>query len=92
LPPILLLVRDRPLFAARGLGIRIGYFAGIAALAWQWIVSLGLTAGYMFVARAWAIQHWKLQFLATFILPILVFALMLVDVGGAAAVRTQDDV
>jgi hypothetical protein len=81
LPPVLILVRDRSLFTSSGLGIRIGYFAGVFAFAWQWIASLGLIAGYLFISHPWALAHWKLQFLATFILPILVFGLMLLDVS-----------
>ena len=91
LPPVLLLVRDRSLFASRGLGVRLGYFAGVFALAWQWIASLILTASYMFISRARALQNWKLQFLATFILPILVFGLMLFDLGRARAVKAQNN-
>jgi Na+/pantothenate symporter len=51
-------------------------------LAWQWIASLGLSAVFLSGATAWALSGWKWPFLATFATPVLVFAMILVDVRG----------
>jgi Na+/pantothenate symporter len=51
-------------------------------LAWQWIASLGLSVVFLRGATAWALSGWKWPFLATFATPVLVFAMILVDVRG----------
>ncbi len=78
LPAILVLARDRSEMVSRSRGVRFLYMAGGFALAWQWIASLGLSAAYLFVSRAWALKGWKWPFFATFAVPVLMFALMLV--------------
>jgi hypothetical protein len=80
LPAILVLVRDRTFLISRSRAVRFAYLAGAFALAWQWIASLGLSGAYLFASPAWALRGWKSPFFATFILPVLVFALMLLDV------------
>lgn len=80
LPPVLLLLRDRASFTSRSRGVRFGYLAAGFALSWQWIASLGLSGIYLFASPEWALSGWKLPFLATFALPILVFALTLFEV------------
>lgn len=80
LPAILVLVRGRAEFFARSLFVRLEYVAGALALAWQWILSLILSGAYLLGARTWAFSMWRWPFFATFILPILVFALMFLDV------------
>ncbi len=80
LPVILVLVRDRTLFTSRSRGVRFLYLGGALALGWQWIASFGLSAGYLFGSRAWALGAWKWPFFATFSLPVLVFALIFLDV------------
>lgn len=79
LPAILTLVRDRTVLTSGSRGVRFGYIAGVFALAWQWIASLGLSAVYLSGAQAWALRAWKWPFFATFTLPVFVFALTLLD-------------
>ena len=79
LPAILVLARDRDFFIARSRAARFVFLAAVFALTWEWIASLGLTAAYLLGARSWALSGWKLPFLATFTLPVLIFALMLLD-------------
>jgi len=82
LPAVLAVVRDRTFFVARSRGFRLGYGMGGFVLAWQWIASLGLSAVFLSGATAWALSGWKWPFLATFATPVLVFAMILVDVRG----------
>ena len=83
LPAILLLVRDRRKLAfSASRGVRFVYAAGAFALSWQWIASLGLSAVYLISPDA-ALSGWKWPFFATFALPVLVFALSLVDVQSS---------
>jgi hypothetical protein len=79
LPAILVLVRDRAIFFLRSPGVRFLYLSGAVALAWQWIASLSLSAASLFVSRTWALNRWQWPFLATFALPVVVFALILLD-------------
>jgi hypothetical protein len=78
LPAILALARDRGFFTSRALSF--SYLVGAFALAWQWIASLGLGGVYWLATPAWALNGWKWPFFATFALPVLVFALMFLDV------------
>jgi len=87
LPPILLLLRDRASFTSRSRGVRFGYLAAAFALSWQWIASLGLSGVYLFASPAWALSGWKLPFLATFALPVMIFALTLLEVQRAERQR-----
>jgi len=80
LPALLVLARDRILLFSRSQGVRFAYLAGVFALSWQWVAALSLSAGYMFGFKAWALRGWWWPGLATFALPVLVLALMLVDV------------
>ena len=89
LPAILVLVRDRTFLVSRSRGVRFLYAAGGFALAWQWIASLGLTATYLFGSRAAALNGWKWPFFTTFALPVLVFAIMLVEVRSRTAAPSQ---
>jgi hypothetical protein len=79
LPAILVLVRDRKFFTSRSIAVRFVYLATAFALAWQWIASLSLSGVYLFGARTWALDGWKWPFLATFTLPVFVFALVFLD-------------
>ena len=89
LPAILVLVRDRTFLVSRSRGVRFLYVAGSFALAWQWIASLGLTATYLFGSRAAALDGWKWPFFTTFALPVLVFAIMLVEVRSRGVAPSQ---
>jgi hypothetical protein len=80
LPAILALARDRTPLTSRSRGIRFSYLAGALALAWQWIASLILSVAYWLASPAWALSRWWWPFIATFALPLLVFALILLDV------------
>jgi Glycosyltransferase family 87 len=79
-PAVLALVRDRTLLISRSRALRFCYVAGAFALIWQWVASLGLSAVYLVASPAWALDGWKWPFFATFALPVLVFALILMDV------------
>jgi hypothetical protein len=79
LPAILLLIKTpRERMSSSGV-MRMLYAGAGLALAWQWIASLGLTAAW-FLSPAWALRGWKLPFYATFALPLLVFALLVLSV------------
>ena len=86
-PAILLLLRDRAFFISNSRLLRFAYVAGACALAWQWIASLTLSAGYLFASPAWALNRWKWPFFATFSLPVLIFALIFVDARHAIDAR-----
>lgn len=78
-PAILSLVRDRARFNS---GSRMSYFlyvAGFLILAWQWFASAGLSAAYLLVSPAWAEGKWQLPFLTTFVVPVIIFGLNLLN-------------
>ena len=52
-------------------------------MAWQWIASLGLSAVYLFGSPSFALKGWWWPGLATFALPVLLFALIFLDVQGS---------
>jgi hypothetical protein len=82
LPAILVMVRDRVPLISRSRTVRLLYMAGVVVLAWQWVASLSLTVAYWFESPAWALSAWKLPFFSTFAVPVIVFALMFLDVQG----------
>ncbi|HZW81368.1 MAG TPA: glycosyltransferase family 87 protein [Candidatus Deferrimicrobiaceae bacterium] len=73
-PAILVLVRDRKMFLSRIR--RFAYLVGVLVVGWEWAASLSLSAIYLVGTRAWAMERWKWPFLATFALPVWVFALI----------------
>jgi hypothetical protein len=73
-------VRDGTFLTSRSRGIRFIYLAGALALAWPWIASVTLSIAYLSASPAWALNGWWWPFIATFALPVLVFALILLDV------------
>ncbi|HVI07571.1 MAG TPA: glycosyltransferase family 87 protein [Candidatus Binatia bacterium] len=79
-PAVLLMARDRKLFLAGSRAVRMLFVVSVFAVAWQWMASLGLSAAAMLGAKSWALNHWKVPLLATFAVPVLVFALMLIAV------------
>jgi Glycosyltransferase family 87 len=89
LPAILLLVRDRACFTSRSRAVRFVYLAGAFALTWQWIASLGLSAAYLFGSPGLALSGWKWPFFATFTVPVLIFALMFLDVHWTRHLGTR---
>jgi hypothetical protein len=78
LPAILSLMRERAALVVASRAARIVYAAAALALAWQWIASIGLTVTW-FTSPVEALKMWKLPFYATFTLPVLVFALVLLS-------------
>jgi hypothetical protein len=83
LPAIFVLIRDRTVFISQSRAVRFGYLITAFALAWQWIASLSLSGAYLLASPALALNGWKWPFFATFTLPVLVFALIFLDVQGS---------
>jgi hypothetical protein len=81
-PAILLLWRDRETFASGSRVMRLAYSLAAFALFWPWIMSVGLTASWLFSPEA-ALKGWKVPFYTTFALPVIVFALALFSARGA---------
>jgi hypothetical protein len=79
LPAILAITRDRrtSLFS-HSRSIRFVYAAGVFALAWQWLASLSLIA--IFFLPTLALTAWKWPIFSTFAIPVLVFALIFIDI------------
>jgi len=90
LPAVLVLVRDRKFFTSRSRLLRLGYVAGASALVWPWIASLAASAAYLFGSPALATRGWWWPGMATFVFPVLVFALMFVDVRLRASAAPRD--
>ena len=90
LPAIFVLIRDRNMLFAGPGGARFLYAAMVFALAWQWIASLGLSSVYLLASPAWALRAWKWPFFATFTVPVLIFALMIVEVGRRRGAVRQE--
>jgi len=82
LPAILVLVRDGAHLTKRSRAVRFGYLTGVFALTWQWLASLGLSLAFLFGQRQLALRGWWWPGLATFALPVLIFALIALDVQG----------
>jgi hypothetical protein len=83
-PAVLALLHAWKTLHSRSRGFRFGYLAGAFALAWQWMASITLCAIYLLASRSFALDGWKWPFFATFALPVLIFALMLVETRKAA--------
>ena len=79
LPAILALVSDWRDLLARAPAHRIVAFAAMLALVWPWIASLGLSAAYFLRSPEWAMSRWQWPLWTTFYLPVLVFALALLN-------------
>jgi hypothetical protein len=92
IPAILALLRECKYLNSRSRGFRFGYLAGAFALVWQWMASVTLCAIYLLASRSFALDGWKWPFFATFALPVLIFALMLVDTRNhkTGEEKTQD--
>jgi hypothetical protein len=84
-PAILVLVRDRALFLTHSRIRRFAYLVGVLVVGWEWAASLNLSAIYLLGTRGWAMERWKWPFLATFALPVWVFALIFFCVNKAGA-------
>jgi hypothetical protein len=89
LPAVLVLARDRSKFLSRSTGLRFLYLAAGFAIAWQWIASIGLSAVYLFWSPALASRGWKWPFFSTFAIPVLIFALIFIEVRIATRSASQ---
>lgn len=78
LPAVLAITRDRTSLS-HSRSIRFVYAAGVIALAWQWLASLSLIAIFFFLPTL-ALTAWKWPIFSTFAIPVLVFALIFIDV------------
>ena len=85
LPAILLLVRERAAWKSRSLIGRSAYLIGAFVLAWQWMASSTLSAGYFAISRPWALERWTWPFFTTFALPVWIFALIAFHLQKQAA-------
>jgi hypothetical protein len=74
LPSILLLVRERAASPSRV--FRLLYFAGVLFVAWQWLASLCLAAGYRLASQQWSLDRWAWPLFTTLTVPIWIFALI----------------
>jgi Glycosyltransferase family 87 len=86
LPAILAIIRDRTSLLSHSRSIRFVYAAGVFALAWQWLASLSLIAIFFFLPTL-ALTAWKWPIFSTFAIPVLVFALIFMDVLRQPEVR-----
>lgn len=78
LPAIFLLARSRFVLAAPSSSTSLLFWGCSLALSWQWIASLSLSALW-FVSQDAALRGWKAPFYATFALPVLIFALAMLE-------------
>lgn len=91
LPVVFLLLQDRSILLSRSRSVRFLYAAACLAVCWQWISSIFLATLYL-VSPGSAMNGWKAPFFATFAVPVLLFALTIVDVRAiceAAAHKEQ---
>ncbi len=82
LPAVLLLARERRRIVSRSGLVRFGFVVGGFSVAWQWIASLILSAAFVLISPAWALDRWKWPFFATFAIPVIIFALTFVAVSA----------
>jgi hypothetical protein len=82
MPAVLVLAMNRKDFLspARSRSLRFGYLATVLAVGWQWVASWLLSLASILGFSGWSIENWKLPFLTTFALPVLVFGTMLLKV------------
>lgn len=78
LPVVFLLLQDRSILLSRSQSVRFLYAAACLAVCWQWIASIFLAILYV-VSPGSAMNGWKAPFFATFAIPVLIFALTVVD-------------
>jgi len=83
LPAIFLLVQSKDTFLGRSRGARLAYFAGAFVVGYQWVASVVLLFGYFLFSRAWALKAWTAPLFCSLALPILVFALTLLEFQAA---------
>jgi hypothetical protein len=70
---------------SRSLVARSAYLIGAFILAWQWMGSLTLSAGYFSISRPWALERWTWPFFTTFALPVWIFVLIAFHLQKQAA-------
>ena len=90
-PAILALVRSaysgEPLLPA----IRVARAIGGVLLAWPFIATLGLSAAYVWLTPPLRQKLWPMPFYSTFVLPVLLFGLALLDAWMSHAGRLRAD-
>jgi hypothetical protein len=87
IPAILALTRDRSVLFSRSRSTRFVYMAGALALFWQWFASMMLCA-ILSVSQSLALKGWQWPYFATFTIPVLIFALVFIDVSAEPAALT----
>ncbi len=85
LPAIFVLYRDRSFFLGGSRGSRFVYSVGCLAVLWPWLASLALSAILLLVSRSAAINGWAWPLYSTFATPVLIFALIYMDVRRLSA-------
>jgi hypothetical protein len=89
LPAILLLTREVKRLTSASPIVRVVYFIGVLALAWDWVGSLMLTVIWCF-SPAEAMSDWKVPLYATFALPVLVFLLTFLLLRQPAVLQARE--
>jgi hypothetical protein len=80
-PAILALVRSKTSSASTGTAIRLVQVAGCILLTWPWIATLGLSAASFWLTPELRLRLWPMPFYSSLMLPIVFFALALLDAG-----------
>ena len=82
LAPAILALVESQISGARILpAVRLGRVVGGILLAWPWVATLGLSAASPWLTPGLRQQFWPMPFYSSLMLPVLVFALALLDVG-----------
>jgi hypothetical protein len=88
LPTIFVLARDQTSLVSRSRSTRFLYIAGAFSLCWQWLASLALCAIFA-VSPPLALEGWQWPYYASATVPILVFALIFIDLSADHSTVTQ---
>jgi len=80
-PAILALVESQSSGAPVLRAVRLGRVAGGILLVWPWIATLGLSVTSVWLTPELRQRLWLMPLYSSLMLPILVFALLLLDIG-----------
>lgn len=80
-PAILALVESQSSGAPILPAVRLGRVVGGILIAWPWIATLGLTAASRWLTPELRQELWPTPFYSSLMLPVMVFALALLDLG-----------
>jgi len=89
-PAILALVESCSSGAPILPAVRLGRVVGGILLAWPWIATLGLSVGSVWLTPELRQRLWPMPFYSSLMLPVLVFALGLLDVGTRRPPNLRD--